>query len=106
MGKQSLGAQRPPVGVIAPSTALAASLARELHITNPITLSPKTIREGALRDVHVGVVLIDNSVWPLESIVMTGVLAGLARHLGSLLVVGRIDARRTDNGVSLTVAAK
>lgn len=101
MTGQPLGFKRPPVGVIAPSVTLAESLARELHIAKPVKLSPNTIKKGALGGKQLGTVLVEDSVWPLDPVVMGSVLEALAKHLGSvLLVVARIDAGRKPSGVT------
>ena len=95
MSSQPIGHTRPPVGILAPTVSLAESLARELHITKPVKLSPDTIKKGKLHGQQLGAMLVDESVWPLDPAIMSSVLEALAHSLGSvLLMVGRMNTTR------------
>jgi hypothetical protein len=80
-----------PVGVLASTRNLAETLARELRITHPVVLSPRSVRDGALRGVNLTVLLVDSSVWPIDPLVATAVLPALERTLGYILRLDRID---------------
>lgn len=87
----------PPTGVLAASRAIAQALARELHITKPVCMSPKTLREGGHKGQHLGSVLIDQPslvdkhCWPLEPRVKTALVALLTAHHGYVYPLQRVD---------------
>lgn len=83
-----LSTPQPRVGVLAKSQSLAASLARELGIKNPVLMS---MGSSAGRDMDLRAILVDDSSWPLDLTSRRRLLPCLEESKGYILHVTRHD---------------
>lgn len=79
----------PPVGVVAATQNLAASIARELNMTNAIPLGLHSLT--ATRGQTLNALLVDESVWPLTEDQKEALLPCLAETKGYVLQLNRHD---------------
>lgn len=79
------------VGILADTTALAASIATELHISRPLLLSPSNVANALEFEDNLGVVLVDDAQWPLNAHTAAYVIPAVARNLGYIIRLERIN---------------
>lgn len=77
----------PPVGVLAATMSIAASLTQELGIKNAVNIGKKS----SVRGLHFSMLLVDDSAWPLTMAQYDELTPCLAREQGYLMHLTRHD---------------
>lgn len=81
------------VGILADSTALAASIASELHITRPLLLSPANLVNALMHEEDLSVVLVDDAQWPLDLSIAEHVIPCVLKNLGYVIHLDRVNPK-------------
>lgn len=92
MSVQRSADDQPKVGILAPTANLATSLAQELGISRPVALSPRSLNR--VRGIQLSSLIVEDSLWPLDSATAASVLPCLARSRGYMFHARRIDPTR------------
>jgi hypothetical protein len=81
----------PQVGILAGTKTLANSLAQELGITRPVTLSPKAL--ASARGINLSALVVDEMLWPLNVTICEALLPCLAKERAYIMVMVRVDPK-------------